>query len=396
MEQYKRVCATVDLDALKYNVASIESAVKESTGVVAVIKTDGYGHGAIPIAKCLEKNSRIWGYAVATAEEADILRQSGIKKPVLILGAVFSYAYPMLIKQGIRMTVFSYEMAKEISYEALKQQKTAKIHIKIDTGMARIGFQANNESLREIKKIAHLPNIEIEGIFTHFAKADFKDKTSANSQLMKFKDFIRSVEREGIEITVRHCSNSAGIMEMPKANLDMVRAGIILYGLLPSDEVKKDGLSLKPVMSIQSHVVHVKKVAPMTGISYGHTYITKEERVIATIPVGYGDGYPRTLSNKGYVLINGQRAKICGRVCMDQMMVDVTDIPDVYVGDAVTLLGTDGRLQITAEELGELSGRFNYELVCDIGKRVPRLYIENGKKVACKDYYHDSEITWLK
>lgn len=396
MEQYKRVCATVDLDALKYNVASIESAVKESTGVVAVIKTDGYGHGAIPIAKCLEKNSRIWGYAVATAEEADILRQSGIKKPVLILGAVFSYAYPMLIKQGIRMTVFSYEMAKEISYEALKQQKTAKIHIKIDTGMARIGFQANNESLREIKKIAHLPNIEIEGIFTHFAKADFKDKTSANSQLMKFNDFIRSVEREGIEITVRHCSNSAGIMEMPKANLDMVRAGIILYGLLPSDEVKKDGLSLKPVMSIQSHVVHVKKVAPMTGISYGHTYITKEERVIATIPVGYGDGYPRTLSNKGYVLINGQRAKICGRVCMDQMMVDVTDIPDVYVGDTVTLLGTDGGLQITAEELGELSGRFNYELVCDIGKRVPRLYIENGKKVACKDYYHDSEITWLK
>lgn len=396
MEQYKRICATIDLDALKHNIASIESAVKESSGIVAVIKADGYGHGAIPIAKCLEKDNRIWGYAVATAEEADVLKQAGIKKPLLILGAVFSYAYPMLIKQGIRMTVFSYEMAKEISYEALKLQKTAKIHIKIDTGMTRIGFQANNESLREIRKIASLPNIKIEGIFTHFAKADFKDKTSANSQLMKFKDFIRSVEREGIEITVRHCSNSAGIMEMPEANLDMVRAGIILYGLMPSDEVQKDRLSLKPVMSIQSHVVHVKKVAPMTGISYGHTYITKEERIIATIPVGYGDGYPRTLSNKGYVLINGQRAKICGRVCMDQMMVDVTDIPDVYVGDTVTLLGSDGGLQITAEELGELSGRFNYELVCDIGKRVPRLFIENGRKVACKDYYHDSEVTWFK
>ncbi|MBQ2801393.1 MAG: alanine racemase [Lachnospiraceae bacterium] len=396
MEQYKRICATIDLDALKHNISSIESAVKESAGVVAVIKADGYGHGAIPMAKCLEKDNRIWGYAVATAEEADVLKQAGIKKPLLILGAVFSYAYPMLIKQGIRMTVFSYEMAKEISYEALKLQKKAKIHIKIDTGMGRIGFQANNESLKEIKKIASLPNIKIEGIFTHFAKADFQDKTSANSQLMKFKDFIRSVEREGIELTVRHCSNSAAIMEMPEANLDMVRAGIILYGLIPSDEVKKDKLSLKPVMSLQSHVVHVKKVAPMTGISYGHTYITKEEKIIATIPVGYGDGYPRTLSNKGYVLINGQRAKICGRVCMDQMMVDVTDIPDVNVGDTVTLLGKDGGLQITAEELGELSGRFNYELVCDIGKRVPRLYVENGKKVACKDYYHDSEITWLK
>lgn len=396
MEQYKRICATIDLDALKHNISSIESAVKESAGVVAVIKADGYGHGAIPMAKCLEKDNRIWGYAVATAEEADVLKQAGIKKPLLILGAVFSYAYPMLIKQGIRMTVFSYEMAKEISYEALKLQKKAKIHIKIDTGMGRIGFQANNESLKEIKKIASLPNIKIEGIFTHFAKADFQDKTSANSQLMKFKDFIRSVEREGIELTVRHCSNSAAIMEMPEANLDMVRAGIILYGLIPSDEVKKDKLSLKPVMSLQSHVVHVKKVAPMTGISYGHTYITKEEKIIATIPVGYGDGYPRTLSNKGYVLINGQRAKICGRVCMDQMMVDVTDIPDVNVGDTVTLLGRDGGLQITAEELGELSGRFNYELVCDIGKRVPRLYVENGKKVACKDYYHDSEITWLK
>lgn len=396
MEKYKRVCAKINLDALKYNVESIEKAVKESAGVVAVIKTDGYGHGAIPIAKCLEKDKRIWGYAVATAEEADILRQAQIKKPVLILGAVFSYAYQMLIKQGIRMTVFSYDMAKEISYEALKQQKTAKIHIKIDTGMGRIGFLADNHSLQEIKKIASLPNIQIEGMFTHFAKADFKDKTSATSQLMKFKEFIRSVEREGIELTVRHCSNSAGIMDMPEANLDMVRAGIILYGLQPSEEVKKEKVPLKPVMSLHSHVVHVKKVAPMTGISYGHTYVSKKEAVIATIPVGYGDGYPRTLSNKGYVLINGQRAKICGRVCMDQMMVDVTDISDVNVGDEVTLLGTDGGMQITAEELGELSGRFNYELVCDIGKRVPRLYMEKGKAVACKDYYHDSEVTWLR
>lgn len=396
MEKYKRVCARINLDALKFNIDSIKKNIKDGSSIMAVIKADGYGHGAIPIAKCLEKNSKVHGYAVATAEEADILKQAGMKKPILVLGAVFPYAYPMMIRENIRMTVFSYEMAKDISYEALKMQKEALIHIKLDTGMGRIGFPDTNESFREIQKIAALPNIKIEGIFTHFAKADFKDKTSATSQLMKYKEFVRSIERAGIELTVRHCSNSAAIMDMPEANMDMVRAGIILYGLLPSDEVMKERVPLKPVMTLRSHVVHVKKVAPMTGISYGHTYVTQEEKTIATIPIGYGDGYPRTLSNKGEVLINGKRAKICGRVCMDQMMVDVTDIPDVNVGDLVTLIGTDGNETITAEELGELSGRFNYELVCDIGKRVPRLYMENGKEVACKDYYQDTEINWLR
>ncbi|MBQ4529535.1 MAG: alanine racemase [Lachnospiraceae bacterium] len=396
MEKYKRVCARVDLNALRFNMDSIKKNIKDGTSIMAVIKADGYGHGAIAIAKEMEKDSRIWGYAVATAEEADILKQAGMKKPILVLGAVFPYAYPMMLNENIRMTVFSYEMAKDISYEALKMQKEALIHIKLDTGMGRIGFPDTNESFREIQKIAALPNIKIEGIYTHFAKADFKDKTSATSQLMKYKEFVRTIERAGIELTVRHCSNSAAIMDMPEANMDMVRAGIILYGLMPSDEVMKERVPLKPVLTLRSHVVHVKKVAPMTGISYGHTYVTQEEKVIATVPIGYGDGYPRTLSNKGEVLINGKRAKICGRVCMDQMMIDVTDIPDVNVGDLVTLIGTDGNETITAEELGELSGRFNYELVCDIGKRVPRLYMENGKEVACKDYYMDTEINWLK
>lgn len=395
MEAYKRVCAKIDLDALKYNINSIKNAIKGTTQIVAVIKTDGYGHGAIPIAKCLEQEEKVWGFAVATAEEADILRQSGLKKPVLIIGAVFSYAYEMLIQQEIRLTVFSYEMAQEISKVAGNIKKTAKIHIKLDTGMARIGFQTNKEAIEEIKKIAMLSHIEIEGVFTHFAKSDYADKTSANAQYILFQQFVEEMEKAIGQIPLKHCSNSAGITDMPEANMDMVRAGIILYGLMPSDEINKDAVPLKPLMSLESHIVHVKTVPKNTGVSYGHTYVTSEERVLATIPVGYGDGYPRSLSNKGYVLIHGQYAKICGRVCMDQFMVDVTDIPNVKTGDLVTLIGTNGEHTITAEELGDLSGRFNYELVCDFGKRIPRLFYKEGKAVAGKDYYKDIEINWL-
>lgn len=395
MEKYKRVCAKIDLDALDYNINSIKNAIQENSGIVAVIKTDGYGHGAIPLGKRLEKEKKVWGFAVATAEEADILRESGIQKPILIIGAVFSYAYEMMLKAQVRLTVFSYEMAQEISREAEKLGEIARIHIKMDTGMARIGFLPNQEALMEIKKIAKLPNIEIEGIFTHFAKADETDKASAKGQFLVFTDFIKELEQAGIRPSIKHCSNSAGITDLPEVNMDLVRAGIILYGLMPSDEINKKKVPVKPLMSIESHIVHVKKVPAMTGVSYGHTYVTEEEKTLATIPVGYGDGYPRSLSNKGYVLIHGQYAKICGRVCMDQMMVDVTHIPNVKVGDVATLLGSDGVHMITAEELGDLSGRFNYEFVCDIGKRVPRLYMEKEKPVACKDYYKDTEIDWL-
>lgn len=395
MEKYQRVCAEIDLDALRFNMESIKNAVAETAKIVAVIKTDGYGHGAIPIAKVLEKEERVWGYAVATAEEADILKLAGMKKPILILGAVFSYAYPMLLKHQVRFTVFSYEMAKEISKAAGERNQMAKIHLKLDTGMGRIGFQINGDTINEIKKIAALPNIELEGIFTHFAKADERDKTSAQFQLSQYRNFVKELEKEGIVFSLHHCSNSAGITDIPEANMDLVRAGIILYGLMPSDEIQKSAVPVKPLMVLRSHVVHVKKVPPLTGISYGHTYITQKECVLATIPVGYGDGYPRSLSNQGYVLIHGKPAKICGRVCMDQFMVDVTDIPKVAVGDRVTLLGRDGAMTITGEELGSLSGRFNYELMCDMGKRIPRLYLEQGRAIACKDYYTDTDITWL-
>ncbi len=396
MEQYKRVCAKIDLDAVKENIASIEKRIDAKSQIVAVIKTDGYGHGAIPLAHLYEKDDRIWGYAVATAEEADILRKAGMKKQILILGGVFPYSFPMLIEDQVRMAVFSYDMAKELSDKAVEMNRTAYIHLKLDTGMGRIGFLPSEESLEDIQRIYALPNIVIEGAFTHFAKADESDKTSAQRQYELFCKFTKDIEDTGIVLKLKHCSNSAGITDLPGVQMDMVRAGIILYGLLPSDEINKSTVPLKPVMSIESHVVHIKKIPKDTGISYGHTYISKEERVIATIPVGYGDGYPRSLSNIGYVLIHGQYAKICGRVCMDQMMIDVTDIKDIKVGDKVVLLGKDGEHTITAEELGELSHRFNYELVCDIGKRVPREFIENGKTVATKDYYSDTQIHWLK
>ncbi len=395
MEQYKRVCAKIDLDAVDANMAAIEKRIDPKSKIVAVIKTDGYGHGAIPLAHHYEKDNRIWGYAVATAEEADILRKAGMKKEILILGGVFSYSFPMLIEDQVRMAVFSYDMAKELSDVAVKKEQTAYIHLKLDTGMGRIGFLPTEESLEDIKKIASLPNVIIEGAFTHFAKADEYDKTSAKNQYELFCDFTKKIEEAGIALKLKHCSNSAGITDLPNVHLDMVRAGIILYGLLPSDEIDKTTVPVKPVMSLESHIIHIKKVPKDTGISYGHTYISKEERVIATIPVGYGDGYPRSLSNVGYVLIHGQYAKICGRVCMDQMMVDVTDIQDVRVGDKAVLLGTDGEHTITAEELGSLSHRFNYELVCDIGKRVPREFIEEGKTIATKDYYSDTQIHWL-
>lgn len=377
MEHYDRVWAEIDLDAIAFNIESIKKQIQEKTQIVAVIKADGYGHGAIPIAEMLENDSRVWGYAVATAEEAMTLRQSGMKKPILILAYTFPSAYEELIQNEIRMTVFTLEMAQALSKESVKQGKCCKIHIKMDTGMTRIGMQPDSDSIALIKQIAALENIEIEGIFTHFARADETDRTKAYEQLRQFQDFIAQLEESaGIQIPMKHCSNSAGIVEMPEANMDAVRAGIILYGLWPSDEVKAHGkIALMPSLCLKSRVVYVKTVPAGREISYGGTFTTKRETRVATICVGYGDGYPRSLSNKGYVLIKGQKAPILGRVCMDQFMVDITDIEGiVQVGEEVTLIGKDMGEEITMEALGALSGRFNYELACDLGKRIPRVY----------------------
>lgn len=376
MIEYRRISADIDLDALTHNLDEIHRCISEGTKIIAVVKADGYGHGAVPLAEVMEKREDVWGYAVATPEEAEELYTNEIKKPILILGYTFPEYDEQIVKEDLRPAVFSLIRAEQLSEEAVRQNKICKIHIKLDTGMSRIGFQVTEQSADEIAQIAKLPNIMIEGIFTHFSKADETDKTFTKKQADAYDQMIEWLEERQVSIPVHHVSNSAGIVDLPEYNKDIVRAGIILYGLWPSDEVQKENIDLQPLLSLKSHVVHVKELEPGRIISYGGTFEVEKPMRIATVPVGYADGYPRSLSNKGYVLIHGKRAAICGRVCMDQMMVDVTDIADVCPGDAVILIGRDGAECITLEELGDLSGRFNYEFACDLNKRIPRVYVK--------------------
>lgn len=375
MEQYARGYALVDLDAVVSNIKAMAAHVKPGTRILAVVKTDAYGHGCIPIAKALEKLDFMYGFAVATPEEAFELRESGIRLPIVILGYAFPYSFKEMVAQDIRPAVFTLDAAKQLSKEAVSQHKKAKVHIKVDTGMGRIGIFPDEEGFAFVKELATLEGIEIEGIFTHFARADEKDKSVAEKQMSLFKAFTERLEKElGLTGLIKDCSNSAGILEIPEANMDVVRAGIILYGLAPSEDVNMSIIPLKPALSLLSTVVYTKWLPEGYPISYGGTYVTDKPTRVATVPLGYGDGYPRSLSNKGYVLIHGKKAPILGRVCMDQFMVDVTDIPEAGYGSKVTLIGKDGEEQITADELGNLSGRFNYELMCDLGKRIPRVY----------------------
>lgn len=380
MSKNSRVKAVISLDAVEQNFREMRKNIAEDTKMIAVVKADAYGHGAVPIAHLIEGYDYIWGFAAATAEEAVHLRENGVTKPILILGIVFEEYYPELVRDDIRLAVCEYEEAEKLSKEAVLQNKTVHIHIALDTGMTRIGYADIPESVEEIKKIAGLPNLEIEGMFTHFSRADEYDRSPAMVQLERYQKFSDLVEAAGVEIPLHHCSNSAGIIRVPEANLSIVRAGITIYGIYPSSEVERDIVKLTPVMELKSHVTYVKDVPEGAAISYGGTYVADKKRRVATIPVGYADGYPRQLSNKGWVLIRGKKAPILGRVCMDQFMVDVTDIPEVKAGDEVTLMGRDGEEFISVETLGDLSGRFSYEFVCGISKRVPRVYIKDGKE----------------
>lgn len=389
MNQYSRVHAEIDLDAIIHNMEAMHDNISEHTKIMAVIKADGYGHGAVEVAEAIDYLSYVSGYAVATVEEGLSLRNHGINKPILILGYAFSEQYPDMIRAGIRPTVFTREMAEELSAAATQLNMDCPIHFAIDTGMSRIGYQVTEEAADEMAQIASLPHIIVEGIFTHFARADEADKTYAYQQMKLFQQMTCMLEERGLNIPIKHCSNSAAIVELPEANMDMVRAGITLYGLWPSEEIDKTRIDLRPALSLVTHVAYVKELDAGRQISYGGTYTTEEKRMIATIPVGYADGYARGLSNKGDVLIHGKRAPIRGRVCMDQFMVDVTDIPDVKCGDKVILIGRDGKEQITMEEAGERSGRFNYEFVCDLGKRIPRVYVHGGEIVGTKDHFSE-------
>ncbi len=390
LESYQRVWAEVDLDAIWENMVHMKENIAEKTKILAVIKTDGYGHGGVPIAKMLEQLDFMFGYAAATYEEAHVLREAGVKKPILILGYTFPYCYEELIREEIRPAVYRRDTVEELVAAAANVGQKAKVHIKVDTGMGRIGITPDEEGLEFVRFLMGHPELEVEGIFTHFAKSDEEDKTSANHQLALFQNFIDRIQTElGLTIPVKHCSNSAAILEMPQANMDMVRAGITTYGLYPSEEVRKDIVPLRAAMSLYSHIVYCKTIHAGQSVSYGGLFTAQKDTRVATIPVGYGDGYPRSLSGKGYVLIRGKKAPILGRVCMDQFMVDISEIPGVMEGDKVTLLGVDGTERITAEELGELSGRFNYEFVCDLGKRIPRVYRQHGEITEVRDYFEN-------
>lgn len=377
MKMHSRIQAEIDLDAMTYNLDHIKRNLKPGTKIIAVLKADGYGHGAIPLGKRIQQDPEVWGIAVATVEEGEELREAGITKPILILGYTYQEDYKKIVDMDFRPAVFKQSMAQELSKAAVAAKKTLRIHIKIDTGMTRIGYRDVKTDVPEILEISKLPGIEVEGIFTHFARADERDTTPAKVQYEKFQEFLLALEEAGLSIPMKHCSNSAGIIRMKEANLDAVRAGIILYGLYPSEEVEREPVPLKPLMSLRSHIAYIKNVEPGVEISYGGLFTTTRETRVATIPVGYADGYARGLSNKGSVLIRGKRAPILGRVCMDQFMVDVTDIPEAEELDQVTLLGKDQEDSITMEELGKLSGRFNYEFACCISKRVPRVYLES-------------------
>lgn len=373
MNRYLRCYAEISLEAIGHNIREVKKRLPEGVKLLGVVKANAYGHGAVPVASYLE--NQVDYFATATIEEAVELRENGISAPILILGYVSPSQYGDLVEYDITQTIDSYAQALALEKEAARQNRKAKAHLAVDTGMTRIGFQVTEHDADEAAKIADLPHIELEGMFTHFSCADQEDKTYCSVQMEKYDKMTALLAERGVTIPLRHICNSAGIMEFDDHRFEMVRSGIITYGIYPSEEVKKERLDLIPALSWKSHVIHVKEVGPGIGVSYGATYVTEKPMTrIATVSAGYADGYPRALSNQGCVLIHGKKAPIIGRICMDQMMVDVTDIPDVQVEDVVTLVGTDGDETITIEEIANPAARFDYEMLCDISSRVARVY----------------------
>lgn len=385
MTDEERVLAIIDLDAIAYNMTNIKSKAGKETGIIGIIKADAYGHGSVEISKVILENGADW-LAVAVVDEGINLRKNGITAPILLLGYTPELRLEDVVNNGFIQTVYTYETAKKLSDVAVRLGKTAVIHIKIDTGMGRIGYRVNEASADEIVKISELPNIEVNGMFTHFSTADEKDKNYTVNQYNKFVQMDAFLRERGLEIPIKHAANSAAIMDFDNMMFNMVRPGIILYGAYPSDEVDKGNLSIKPAMSVKTHVSYVKEVNEGDYISYGRKYQAVGKRIIATIPVGYADGFIRAYSNGGKVLIKGEYAPIVGRICMDQFMVDVTDIKDVQINDEVVLIGKQGNKEITVDFIASILDTINYEVFCTLSKRVPRQYIQNGKVIKTVKY----------
>ncbi len=380
---YNRIYARINMDNLRYNISKMKSMTKPDMKVLAVVKADAYGHGAVGVSLRIRDLADYYG--VATIDEAVELRLAGITEPILIIGYTDSEDFDKLIEYDITQAVYDVAECEKLSQVALAAGTKVKVHLKCDTGMGRIGFSADEAGVNEALKLKAMAGLHIEGIFTHYAKADELDKTFSMEQKDKFLRFIAGMEAGGVTFAIKHIDNSAGTMELEDDEFDMVRLGIVTYGLYPSDEVDKS-VEIKPVMSLISHISHVKTVKAGTPISYGGTYVADSDRRIATVTVGYADGYPRAQSNLGRVIIRGQYANIVGRVCMDQMMIDVTDIPDVAVKDEVILIGGTDDKYISVEEVAQYANSFNYELVCHIGRRVPHVYHEDGADTVCVNY----------
>ncbi|HZK33322.1 MAG TPA: alanine racemase [Tissierellaceae bacterium] len=385
LDQVRPVWAEINLDNLAHNIKEVRKHTKKETLVTAVVKANGYGHGSVEIARTFLDNGAD-RLAVAILTEAIELRSANIMEPIMILGYTPRTQYKKLIENNFIQTIYNYDDAKILSNEAKKLGKKVTIHIKIDSGMGRIGFEAEDKSIEDILEISKLPNLYIEGIYTHFAKADERDKSHTREQFRKFNEIVNKLKDKALEIPIKHVSNSASIIDLREYNLDMVRAGIMLYGFYPSEQVNKKSMELKPAMNLKAKISHIKTVPKGTGISYGQIFVTEKESKIATIPIGYADGFTRLLTGKSEVYVKGQRAKIVGKICMDQSMVDVTHILDVNIDDEVVLFGYGKEAYPHVDELAAKIGTINYEIVCMVGRRVPRVYVSEGKITKIKDY----------
>jgi len=372
MDNIRPTWAEIDLAVIQRNFTQIKGKAGKAR-VMAVVKADAYGHGMSEVARVCAQNG-VDFFGVATVEEALELMECGYGVPILVLGYIPSAHARAIVKYGIRATVFNEGLAQAVAKEAQQQGLPGYIHIKMDTGMGRLGFNPNPEALETISRINRMPGLILEGIYTHFAVADWADKTYTYEQLNRFNDWITRLERCGIHIPIKHCSNSAGLIDLPEAvDLDMVRAGIILYGLYPSAEVNRESLSITPAMRLKSRIASIKTVEPGHTVSYGRTYQCNQATQVATVPIGYADGFNRRLSNRVWGMVRGQKAPQIGTICMDQCMFDVTNIEGAQEGDEILLFGRpqDG---ITADDLADIMGTINYEVVCSVSSRVPRLY----------------------
>ena len=382
----KRTWAEIDLDAAAHNIREIRRITDPKAKIMAVVKADGYGNGYLQMANTFLDNGADM-LAVALLQEGIQLRKSGITAPVLILGTCLSDMLEGLVEYDITPNVYSYDTALKISQIAKLKGKTVKIHVKLDTGMSRIGYLVNEETyeavIDEIVKISKLPNIEIEGIFSHFSTSDEVDGSYTKLQFERFMRVCDGLKDRGLTIPLRHICNSAGIMMYPKMHLDMVRPGVILYGMYPSDDVDKSRLPLIPVMTLKSVITNIKTAESGRGVSYGKEFVTEKPTKIATVPAGYADGYLRGIAKGGSILVNGEKAPIIGRICMDQCMIDVTNVHNISIGDEVTLFGKD---TITIDDIARQLHTINYEVSCTVSRRVPRVYVKNGEAVEIKDY----------